>query len=100
MPLFSDIHIHLLQGVDDGPDSTELMIRMFERAYEDGTRVFCMTPHFHLGLFGDNREKSQEVFQKLKEAVLAGFPDVTLTLGNELRYGPSAIDWPEAFAEP
>lgn len=96
MPVYSDIHIHMLQGVDDGPDSSELMFGMLERAYTDGTRVFCLTPHFHLGLFGENSQISKAVFEDLKEKAVLQFPDAVLTLGNELRYGPSAIDWLES----
>ena len=93
MPTFADIHIHLLYRVDDGPKTREQMMQLFEQAYAGGTRLFCVTPHFHYGLFGDNVQRTQEAFAELREAVAAAYPDASLALGNELRWGPSAVEW-------
>ena len=96
MPNFADIHIHLLYHVDDGPKTREEMMRLFEQGCAGGTRLFCVTPHFHYGLFGDNVKRTQEVFDELREAAAAVHPEVTLALGNELRWGPAAVEWLDA----
>lgn len=93
MTFFADIHIHLLYGVDDGPKTWEQMEQLFEQAYAEGTRIFCVTPHYHLGLFGDNAARIQAAFSELKELAAGRFPDAAVFLGNELRYSPAAVEW-------
>ena len=51
---FSDLHIHILCGVDDGAKTEADMYAMADAAYSGGTRIICATPHFHPGYFGDN----------------------------------------------
>ena len=43
---FADIHIHLLPGVDDGARDLQEACAMARLAYESGTRVMVLTPHF------------------------------------------------------
>ena len=42
---FADIHIHALAGVDDGPSDEEEMFAMIDKAYDQGVRAICFTPH-------------------------------------------------------
>lgn len=91
--IFADIHNHSLAAVDDGARSEEIMYRMIDAAYADGTRFLCLTPHFHPVCFGDNRDLSVECFQKLQDYVTERYPDLKLYLGNELRYGPNCDNW-------
>lgn len=93
IPFFCDIHIHLLYGVDDGPKTPDQMLELLEQAYADGTRRFCVTPHFHYGLFGDNVQRTRETFAELRQAVAEKYPDAAVVLGNELRYSASAEEW-------
>lgn len=93
MSFFADIHLHMLYGTDDGPKSPEQMTEMFDAAYAAGTRFFCLTPHFHLGLFGDNRESSETAFTELLSYAHRRDPELIVLLGNELRYGPAAVSW-------
>lgn len=90
---FADLHNHILSAVDDGADSDQTMYRMTEAAYADGTRVLCLTPHFHPGVFGDNRASGDESFQRLCAYAAEHCPELKLYLGNELRYAPSADRW-------
>jgi hypothetical protein len=48
---FSEIHFHLLPGVDDGPSSIEETVELTRMAVADGTRTIVATPHVN-GLFG------------------------------------------------
>lgn len=91
--MFADIHNHSLAAVDDGARSDEMMFRMIDAAYADGTRLLCLTPHFHPVFFGDNRESSLEAFQKLQCYAAEHCPQLKLYLGNELRYGPNCDHW-------
>ena len=90
---FADMHIHALYGVDDGADTKEKMLSMVEASYNDGVRLMCFTPHFHLGYFGDNREASEKAFAEAREAAAEKFPELKLLIGNELRYEPGGESW-------
>lgn len=93
---FVDIHFHGLAGVDDGPKTEEEMFALVEAAYREGTRALCLTPHFHPGYFGDNREKTDRVFSLLQSRLRQTRPDLRLYLGNELRYDDSCLAWLES----
>ena len=41
---FSDLHIHILSGVDDGPKTEVDMYAMADAAYAGETRIICATP--------------------------------------------------------
>lgn len=90
---FADIHIHALWGVDDGPKKEQDMYAMLDAAYADGVRTMCVTPHFHLGYFGDNFHKTSEVFRKLTQYAAGKYPELRLSLGNELRYSDQCLAW-------
>ncbi len=83
---YADIHCHILSGVDDGAKTPDIMYRMLDTAYADGVRALCATPHFYPEIFGDNAEKSQRTFQLLRAYAEKKYPDMTLSLGNELGY--------------
>ncbi len=91
--MFSDIHTHILYGTDDGAktfDDTKAMIKF---AYDEGTRLICLTPHFFPAFFGDNHEQSEEAFSVLKCFCEKHYPDLELVLGNELGYKHDSIIW-------
>lgn len=93
MSFFSDIHIHCLCGVDDGAENEEQMYSMVDASYADGTRTMCVTPHYHLGFFGNNEDAADEAFEKLFEYTKNKYPDLTLCRGNEIRFSGECIEW-------
>lgn len=90
---FADMHMHCLYGVDDGAADEAMMCSMLDASYADGTRVICATPHYHPYYFGDNRKGIDTAFQLLSEYAAEKYPDLTLVLGSELRYGKGCTDW-------
>lgn len=42
-----DFHSHVLANIDDGSDSLEESLAMLEEAYESGTDVLVLTPHYY-----------------------------------------------------
>ena len=92
---FADIHNHMLFGVDDGARSEAEMYRMIDASYADGVRHLCFTPHYHPGFFGEHQEQISVAFDLAKEYAAQNCPDLTLYLGNELRYERSCIEWLE-----
>lgn len=89
---FADIHTHILWGVDDGAESADKMYQMLDAAYAAGTRVLWLTPHYHPGYFGENREKSEEIFEQLLSCP-DRYPQMELYLANELRWSPNCDEW-------
>lgn len=99
--IFADIHNHSLASVDDGARSDEMMLKMVDVAYQDGTRLLCLTPHFAPVHFGDNRQTTQESFEKLQVYAAEHYPKLRLYLGNELRHSPNCDSWlREGFCRP
>lgn len=90
---FADIHSHILWGVDDGAKSAEQMARMLDAAYADGTRLLCLTPHFHPGCWGRNRERADRAFAQLQGWAAEKYPDLRLVLANELRWDRGCSGW-------
>ena len=92
---FTDIHNHILFGVDDGARSEEEMYRLIDASYTDGVRHMCFTPHYHPAYFGEHQEQISVAFDLAKEYAEQNYPDLSLYLGNELRYERSSIEWLE-----
>lgn len=90
---YADLHIHALCGVDDGAKTELDMWAMVDASYTDGVRTLCVTPHYHPGYFGDNREKTDAVFYALAEYTYQTYPKLKLCLGNELRYSRDCLNW-------
>ena len=95
---FTDLHIHILCGVDDGAKTEADMYAMTDAVYAGGTRILCATPHFHPGYFGDNIKESEEAFARLSAYVSEKYPQMKLYLGNELRYSKDCVSWLEQGA--
>lgn len=91
--VYVDIHIHALYGVDDGAKSEKEMLDILDAAYADGTRVVCLTPHFHLGYFGDNIAALYEAGKRLELISSTRYPNMQFFIGNELRYSPVCLSW-------
>lgn len=63
--LFTDIHHHILYGLDDGPASALRMQRMLDAAAADGTGHIIATPHVSPGILPFHQEAYD---RKLEEA--------------------------------
>lgn len=92
---FADIHNHMLFGVDDGARSETDMRQLVDASYADGVRHLCFTPHYHPGYFGEHQEQIAFAFDMANQYAAERYPDLSLYLGNELRYERSCIEWLE-----
>ena len=45
--LMTDVHCHVLPGVDDGPETLEDSMRVLREAARQGVGALIVTPHFH-----------------------------------------------------
>jgi protein-tyrosine phosphatase len=71
---YSEIHFHLLPGVDDGPPSVQQSLELAQHAVADGTRTIVATPHVHPLHITDPAEiadRVQELDARLRAARIA-----------------------------
>jgi protein-tyrosine phosphatase len=60
---YSEIHFHLLPGVDDGPGTIEESLELAALAVSDGTATVVATPHVHRRHITDPREIADRVHE-------------------------------------
>lgn len=78
----TDIHIHLIPGVDDGAMDMEMALVMMIRAKEQGISRIIATPHSEA--FHFSKEDIRVIFQRLVVIAAKVCPEVKLHLGCEV----------------
>ena len=82
----TDIHSHILPGVDDGSESMEMSMEMIEQAYTQGVRRMIATPHYYPGHRNPSAEHLLKTAEELRNNIKKMYSDFTLYLGNEIYY--------------
>lgn len=86
MQSLTDIHHHLLWGLDDGPRTKEETIRMLHKAAQEGVSCLVATPHIQLGVVDfDDTQYQRSLTEAQQYAYAAGLP-VTVLPGAEIYY--------------
>jgi protein-tyrosine phosphatase len=80
---FSEIHFHLLPGVDDGPSSIEESMDLARMAVVDGTGTIVASPHVN-GLFDTDVTGLPDRVQTVTERLRRGRVPVRVLCGGEL----------------
>jgi protein-tyrosine phosphatase len=89
----TDLHIHLLPGLDDGPADMEGSLALLAEAWKAGTRRFCATPHAGEGQPAWERADAERLAGQLSaRAAAAGFPA-------EIRWGAETALSPEILEQ-
>ena len=84
---FSDIHHHIIYGVDDGPQTLEEAKAMLALAYKDGIRRLIATPHFDPVRFCPDVGLLKARLAELQAVCDAEHPGLQLSLGAEVLFG-------------
>lgn len=98
LPDLTDLHCHILPGIDDGSKSVEMSVQMVQKEYEDGVRRIALTSHFD-GNSGDLDAfliARKEAFESLKEALQqSDFPmdEIKFKLGAEVMFSPKLLEY-------
>lgn len=92
MEHYTDIHSHILPGVDDGAKDMGMTMEMIDMAYSQGVRVMIATPHYYPGHVKHPREYVDDVFRETVSAVKEKYEDFTLLPGNEIYYREGAFE--------
>ena len=68
LPFDTDIHSHILPGIDDGSPDIETSMELIEGLYKLGIRRSIATPHIIGDLYRNNAETINAALQEVKEA--------------------------------
>ena len=81
----TDVHCHILPGVDHGSQSVEQSLEMLKAEAEMGIHRVILTSHVTAVTFENTRETLTDAFMKLKDAVTDAGIDMELYLSAEYR---------------
>lgn len=95
MKRYTDIHHHILYGVDDGAQSAEEMRAMLEKAAADGIGRMIATSHITPGIQKFDWEQYRRALEEAREYCRARELDLQLWEGAEIMYTPQTCDYLE-----
>lgn len=92
----TDLHTHILPGMDDGAQSVEEALEMLRVLRQQGVDTVALTPHFYadeetITVFLSRRQKAWEAF--FEKAKGPEYPK--LILGAEVAWMPEMSEWPD-----
>lgn len=85
LPFYTDIHCHIVPGVDDGSPDTETSALLVERMREIGLRRIFASPHVTQDTFENTPESLAEPMERLQNEVAQRGLDVELHRHAEYR---------------
>lgn len=86
MKRFTDLHHHILYGLDDGAQNPREMHAMLRKAAEDGIGRIVATPHVTPGVRRFNREQYQRALAEARSYCAENALDIELYEGAEILY--------------
>lgn len=89
---YTDIHTHILPGVDDGAPDIGTAMEMLAISYGENVRRLFLTPHYIRGGNQYRPEELDQIFAELSAKAKPEFPDLELYLGNEILYTAGISD--------
>ena len=82
--MYTDIHSHVIWGVDDGAETKDETFRMLREAVEDGIEQIICTPHVTPGVYEFPMERFLENFAEATDYILKERLPLQLFHGAEL----------------
>lgn len=92
LPGITDIHCHILPGVDDGSHSMNQSRRMLDLAWENGIRAIIATPHFIPDGPHPSTHTLCRLAGELREYAYEQNYDMEIYTGNEIYYHEEVPD--------
>lgn len=83
LPVDTDIHSHILPGIDDGAPDIETSIRLIKGIYDIGIRKTVATPHVISDMYRNNPATINAALDKVTEAVAKEGIDISITAAAE-----------------
>ncbi len=88
---YTDIHSHILPGIDDGAKNFKMSMEMLQAAYDNKIRKIILTPHNKIGRRNAGPEKIRQLAERIEAEAHAAGMDITFYIGNELYYSSEAV---------
>ena len=86
MKRFTDIHHHLLYGLDDGADSRKMMYAMLRRASQEGIGRIVATPHVTPGVHRFKADQFLKAIEEASEYCRSHALNIEVFAGSEILY--------------
>ena len=83
---FTDIHCHILPGLDDGAQTMEETMAVLKEAKRQGVRRMIVTPHYHPGRFQVTAEQIRETLAEVQREAVRRQIEIRLYPGQECFY--------------
>ena len=87
----TDMHTHILYGVDDGARSLTDSLDLISEEQNQGVQQIFLTPHYGYKFGCVDRKLLEKRFLEIQEKASKYFPDMKLYLGSELYYERNTI---------
>lgn len=94
---FTDIHTHILPGVDDGAENSLISMEMLKIAWEDGIRRIVLTPHNKPMRHNVRPLSMQRMTDELSMKALQQGMEFEFLLGNEFYYRSELLEVLDAY---
>lgn len=92
MTELTDIHSHILPGIDDGARTMDESIQVLEEAYRQQIRRIIVTPHFYPGRYMATAQDVLYLTQRLQQECCMRGIRITLYPGQECYYYSGLLD--------
>lgn len=89
---FTDVHCHILPGLDDGAKSLEQSREMFAIAYQEGIREIIVTPHNYASKKSASANTIRTAVEQLENHLKEWDFPILLHAGNEIYYRSDVVD--------
>jgi protein-tyrosine phosphatase len=86
--VYTDLHCHMLPGIDDGAKDLDQALAMARLALADGIRTALMTPHHLNGVYVNRSADVQAAVAAFRKALLAEGIGLKILPGSELHLVP------------
>lgn len=81
----TDVHSHILFGIDDGSRTILESVELLKKLKSVGFNNVILTPHFILdSTYNSNYESNIKIYNELKERLISENIDINIYLGNEI----------------
>jgi protein-tyrosine phosphatase len=89
----TDLHTHILPGIDDGAQTVEESIALLRAELDGGVKTVALTPHFRLNSTEQSNfvERRGHAYDLLNDAVQKQALPIRLILGAEVAFSPDLL---------
>lgn len=88
----TDMHCHIIPGVDDGAQSENDVKELLQREYDSGVRTIILTPHYRKGMFETDLDTVIRNATLVKQMALDMQLDMEVYLGCEYHANNDMIE--------